>query len=153
MSIPFFDQDAQINFFSEGIQFELKDESKITTWIKSVIAENHKELTTLNFILTSDEELYRINKQYLQHDTYTDIITFPMSEENVIEGDIFVSIDRIKDNAKNLKVTFENELHRVLIHGVLHLIGYDDKTPELKKEMRKAEDEALEKLKSPERTT
>ena len=146
MSIPFFDQDSQINFFSEGIQFELQDESKIADWIKAVIEENEKQLTTLNFILTSDEEVHRINKQYLQHDTYTDIITFPMSEEDVIEGDIFVSIDRIKDNAKKLNVTFENELHRVLIHGVLHLIGYDDKTPELKKKMRKAEDDCLKNL-------
>ena len=146
MSILFFDQDSQINFFSEGIQFELQDESKIADWIKAVIEENEKQLTTLNFILTSDEEVHRINKQYLQHDTYTDIITFPMSEEDVIEGDIFVSIDRIKDNAKKLNVTFENELHRVLIHGVLHLIGYDDKTPELKKKMRKAEDDCLKNL-------
>lgn len=146
MIIPSLNEDPQINFFSEDIQFELENESKISNWIKSIIQENNKQLTTLNFILTSDEEVHRINKEYLQHDTYTDIITFPMSEEAVIEGDIFVSIDRIKDNAKKLSVTFENELHRVLIHGVLHLIGFDDKTPELKKEMRKAEDDCLEKL-------
>ncbi len=144
--IPHFDQDSQINFFSEGIQFELQNESKIKNWIKSVIVENGKQLTVLNFILTSDEEVHRINKQYLQHDTYTDIITFPMSDKEVIEGDIFMSIDRIKDNAKQLNVTFENEFHRVLIHGVLHLIGFDDKTPELKKEMRQAENNCLEKL-------
>lgn len=144
--IPHFDQDSQINFFSEGIQFELQNESKISDWIKAVIEDNNKNLTTLNFILTSDEEVHRINKQYLQHDTYTDIITFPMSEKDVIEGDIFVSIDRIKDNANKLNVTFENELHRVLIHGVLHLIGYDDKTPDLKSEMRKAEDNCLKLL-------
>lgn len=144
--IPQFDQESQINFFSEGIQFELQNESKIKNWIKSVIEENGKQLTVLNFILTSDEEVHRINKQYLQHDTYTDIITFPMSDKEVIEGDIFVSIDRIKDNAKQLDVQFENELHRVLIHGVLHLIGFDDKTPELKIEMRNKENSCLKKL-------
>lgn len=144
--IPQFDQESQINFFSEGIQFELQNESKIKNWIKSVIEENGKQLTVLNFILTSDEEVHRINKQYLQHDTYTDIITFPMSDKEVIEGDIFVSIDRIKDNAKQLDIQFENELHRVLIHGVLHLIGFDDKTPELKIEMRNKENSCLKKL-------
>ena len=146
MSIPPIDQDPQINFFTEDIQFELQNESKIADWIKSVIEENDKQLTTLNFILTSDKEVHRINKQYLQHDTYTDIITFPMSETEVIKGDIFVSIDRIKDNAKKLNVKFENELHRVLIHGVLHLIGYDDKTPELKQAMRNEEDACLKKF-------
>ena len=144
--IPPFDQDTQINFFADGIDFKLQNESKIETWIKSIIEENDKKLTNLNFILTTDEEVHRINKQYLQHDTYTDIITFPMSDDDVIEGDIFVSIDRIKDNAKKLEVTFENELHRVLIHGVLHLIGYDDTTPELKTAMRAAEDDCLNKL-------
>ena len=146
MSIPPFGEEPTINFFSEGIQFELRDETKVADWIKTVIDKNNKELTTLNFILTSDEEVHRINKQYLQHDTYTDIITFPMSDNDVIEGDIFVSIDRIKDNAEKLNVTFENELHRVLIHGVLHLIGYDDKTPELKSEMRSTENDCLKML-------
>lgn len=146
MSIPPFEGAPQINFFSESITFEISNASKLSDWIKSVIADNNKTLTTLNFIFTSDEEVHRINKQYLQHDTYTDIITFPMSDKAVIEGDIFISVDRVKENAKGLEVTFEQELHRVLIHGVLHLIGFDDVTPELKKEMRMQEDVCLQKL-------
>ncbi len=97
-----------------------------------------KKLVTLTYIFCSDEYLLQINQQYLQHDYYTDVITFPYSNTE-IEGDIFISIDRIRDNAQSLNIPEKTELHRVMVHGLLHLIGYDDKTPELKKLMQEKE--------------
>ena len=102
------------------------------------------QLGELTFIFCSDEYLHKINLEYLDHDTYTDIITFDNADEDgTIEGDIFVSVERVKENAADLKIPFEDELHRVLIHGVLHLLGHDDTTPELKAAMRKEEDKCL----------
>jgi len=97
----------------------------------------------LNFIFCSDNYLLKINVEHLNHDTYTDIITFDYSKEDRISGDIFISIDRVEENAKSHKTSFENELHRVIIHGVLHLLGYGDKEPGQKAEMRQKEDFCL----------
>lgn len=98
----------------------------------------------MSYIFVSDEKLLEVNKQFLSHDYYTDIITFDYVEDNVISGDIYISIDRIKENAKKFNVTFDNELHRVIIHGVLHLLGYKDHNPKDEKQMRKEENEALQ---------
>jgi probable rRNA maturation factor len=137
---------ATINFFSQGTSFKLPNPKKISSWIKRVAKiENHSP-KALNFIFCSDEYLLDINIRYLRHKTYTDIITFDNSDEDefgIIEGDIYVSIDRVKENAKKLNIIFTDELHRVIIHGVLHLLGYSDKTKAQIREMRKKEDAYL----------
>ncbi len=120
-------QAKAIQFYSEAIDFKLKNQKKITHWINQTILQEKGKLSFLNFIFCSDEYLYKINMEYLNHDTYTDVITFPYSDE-IIEGDIFISIDRVNDNAKQQNVLFEHELLRVIIHGVLHLLGYKDKS-------------------------
>lgn len=135
---------AIVNFFYQDTSFKLKTPRKSSSWIKAVIEKEKGKLCQLNYIFCSDEYLRRINTQYLNHKTYTDIITFDNSgNSSEIEGDIFISIERVTDNAKRLKVDFETELHRVLIHGVLHLFGYTDKNPTKEREMRKKEDAYL----------
>jgi probable rRNA maturation factor len=133
-----------LKFFTEDISFKLSGTIKIKKWIKTISNSVDYEIGDLNYIFCSDEYLLGINKEYLDHDYYTDIITFDNSEdEHVLEGDIFISIDRVKDNAQNLAVGFDVELRRVIIHGLLHLIGFDDQTDELKQTMRAKEDECL----------
>ena len=133
-----------IYFFCEDIQYTLKLKTKVRNWISTVIEQNNKELLNINYIFTSDSHLLHINKEYLNHNTYTDIITFDQSaDENTIEADIYISIDRIKQNAKTLNQSFQKELHRVMIHGVLHLLGLNDKTEIEKQEMRKNENHYL----------
>jgi rRNA maturation RNase YbeY len=135
---------SKINFFNEETDFSLKQKTKLRSWISSVLNDNHKHLISLNYIYTSDEYLLKINKEYLNHDTFTDIVTFDQStQKDHIEADIYISIDRIKDNAHNLNIPIQEELHRVMIHGVLHLIGFGDKTETEKKEMRKKENHYL----------
>lgn len=138
---------ASINFFSQSIPFNVPSPRKTSSWIKSVIKKEKHLLEELNFIFCTDEELYQINVEYLKHKTFTDIITFDNSDQRgLIEGDIYISIDRVKENAYSLGITFEIELQRVMIHGVLHLLGYKDKTLAHKKEMRKKEDAYLSLL-------
>lgn len=133
-----------IQFFCEDIEFELDNESRYSQWINSIISSHNFQLENIQYIFCSDEYLLTINKEYLDHDYYTDIITFNMSEENhVIEADIFISIERIRDNSKKLSINFADELKRVMIHGVLHLIGFDDKTEELKNVMRQKESDCV----------
>lgn len=136
-----------ISFFTEDIEFTLKDKAKIRNWIgETTKAEGFKRLGELSFVFCSDAYLLEINKQYLNHDTYTDIVTFDSSEqEDVISGDIFISIERIRENAEKFGVTERDELHRVIIHGVLHLCGYYDKKKEDKELMTYKENEYLEK--------
>ncbi|MFN3316359.1 MAG: rRNA maturation RNase YbeY [Raineya sp.] len=136
-----------INFFSEGISFKPKNIRKLKSWVKNIIEQEKHSLAELNFIFCDDAYLHQINMEYLQHDTYTDIITFDNSEQDTrIESDIFISIERVRENAEKLKVTFEQELHRVMIHGVLHLLGYQDKTLKEKAQMRAKEDSCLNLL-------
>jgi probable rRNA maturation factor len=135
-----------IDFHAEDVDFELPTPEIISFWINdSIKAEKATLGGALNFIFCSDEYLYRLNMQYLQHDTYTDVITFPYSDEHV-EGDIFISIDRVADNARDLGISFAEELHRVIIHGVLHLIGYDDLSDEDEAAMRQKENFYLQRL-------
>ncbi len=133
-----------ITFHTEDIDFELENTEKIEQWILQTIDEEGGTLSFINYIFCSDTYLHRINVEYLKHDTYTDIITFPYSDET-IESDIFISIDRIRENAKTFNVPFERELHRVMIHGVLHLLAYADKTEEEQQVMRAREDFWLER--------
>jgi probable rRNA maturation factor len=135
---------ASIRFFSEETDFKLPHPRKTSTWIKSALAKEKKTLGDLNFIFCTDEYLLQINIEYLDHQTYTDIITFDSSEASgTIEGDIFISIERIEENAGKFDRPFDEELHRVIIHGVLHLIGYGDKTKTAKAQMRAKEDAYL----------
>lgn len=133
-----FEHEEEINYHTEEIDLSLNNEEDISTWIKSAIQQEGHHLGILNFIFCSDPYLHKINIEYLNHDTLTDVITFPYSETQV-EGDIFISIDRIKDNAESFNVSFEQELNRVMIHGVLHLMGYTDKTLADKKKMTQKE--------------
>lgn len=136
-----------ILFFTEDIDFKLKEKAKIRQWIMDTIkAEGFKRVGELSFILCSDAYLLEINKQYLNHDTFTDVVTFDSSEdEDVIAGDIFISVERIAENADKFKVDSRDELHRVIMHGVLHLCGYYDKKPEDKTLMTSKENEYLAK--------
>ncbi|MFD2554289.1 rRNA maturation RNase YbeY [Sphingobacterium tabacisoli] len=136
-----------ISFFSEDIEYTLKEKAKVREWIHAAIqAEGFKRVSELNFIFCSDEYLLDINKEYLNHDTYTDIVTFDSSEdEEVIAGDIFISIERVRENASKFKVLERDELHRVIIHGVMHLCGYLDKKKEEKERMTAKENEYLQK--------
>jgi rRNA maturation RNase YbeY len=138
-----FEQEAIINFHSEEIDFILINVELKKSWVTKIIEQENKMLLLLNFIFCSDDYLHKINLEYLEHDTYTDIITFPLAEDPDIEGDIFISIDRVKENAIKFETSFENELNRVLAHGVFHLCGYRDKTEEEATLMRQKENQAL----------
>ena len=145
--MDFFPEDdtaeSGIFFHTENIEFQLSYPELIQDWLHKIIEQEGGQLSLLNFIFCSDQYLLQINIEYLQHDTYTDIITFQYQQHPIIEGDIFISIDRIRENAARYDVSFDNELKRVLVHGVLHLCGYRDKTKEEKQQMRKKENEAL----------
>ncbi len=133
-----------IRFFTEDIAFTLKDSNKLVTWVSGVINAENKIAKTINYIFCSDSYLLDKNLTYLNHNTYTDIVTFDNSESlEEVEADIFISINRVKENAVTLNVSFENELHRVMIHGILHLLGQNDKSDAEKKEMRKKEEACL----------
>ena len=131
-------QDLNIFFHSES-NFQLEDSSSIASWIAKVIIEENKKTGDINYIFCDDKYLLEKNQNYLNHDTYTDIITFDYSEDNTISGDLFISTERVEENAKKFNFTFDQELKRVMIHGVLHLIGYGDKTKDQEKEMREKE--------------
>lgn len=139
--------DNSIQFFEEDIKFLLKNKRKLRNWFRDTILQEGGKPGTLNFIFCSDNYLLEINTSYLKHNTFTDIITFDLSEDKqIVSGDIFISIERVKENAKIFKISFQQELHRVLIHGILHLLGYHDKTPSQQKEMRSKEDYYLSLL-------
>ena len=140
-----------IYFHTEDIKFTLKKKTILKKWIASTINKKKRLLGELNIVFCSDDFLLDINKQYLQHDTLTDIVTFDYSKEDIqipVSGDIFISIDRVKENAKKFSKDFESELHRVIIHGTLHLLGYKDKTKPHKLEMTNQEDRCLKELKN-----
>lgn len=133
-----------IEFFYEETDFVLNQPEDIQPWILKIIKLEGFQLESLNYIFCSDEYLHKMNQEYLNHDTYTDIITFDNSEsEKTIDSDIFISVDRVTENSKSQSTIFEEELCRVMIHGVLHLMGWNDKTESLKIEMRKKEDACL----------
>jgi probable rRNA maturation factor len=136
---------AAINFFTEDTDYRLKNKLLLKRWIKDTITAEGYRLEELNYILCSDAYLLQINQQYLNHDTYTDIVTFDNSEkQGYITGDIFISVERTQENAQKYQVAPETELHRVIIHGALHLLGYKDKKTADKKLMTLKEDEYLQ---------
>jgi rRNA maturation RNase YbeY len=136
-----------ILFFEEGIHYTLQHKKRIRKWIHATAEAEGKICGSINYIYCSDEYLRQLNIKYLNHNTLTDIITFDNSEKKSrIEGDIFISIDRIRENAKHFQVRFVNELYRVMIHGILHLSGYKDSSSDEKSEMRQKEDYYLSLL-------
>jgi probable rRNA maturation factor len=133
-----------IYYFTHKIRFKLKTPQKITSWIKNVVEREGLSIHEINYIFCSDSYLLELNQVYLNHNTLTDIITFDNSDgSHQLTGEIYISIDRIKENAIKFKVDFDDELHRVMIHGVLHLLGYKDKKPSDKTLMSKKEEAYL----------
>lgn len=132
-----------IGFASQHTLFKLRHATRLKRWITAVVERERRECGTISYIFTDDESLLKINKQYLNHNTYTDIITFDYSEVKTVSGDIFISIDRVQENAAKFGVSFEDELLRVIIHGVLHLCGYKDKTKTDADRMRLKENASL----------
>jgi len=132
---------SEIHFFNEDVNYRLRDKKKIRNWVINTIDNEGYELESINFIFTSDSYLHKINVDYLSHDTYTDIITFEYNENGLpILSDIYISLDRCRENAKTLKLSLTNEVHRIIIHGVLHLLGYKDKNKKDKDLMTSKED-------------
>jgi len=135
-----------IFFHTEEITFIIKNKKGLRNWLSELAETEQKIIGELNYIFCSDEYLLKVNKDHLNHDYYTDVITFDYCENDIISGDIFISVDRIKDNAKTFKKTIANELNRVMAHGLLHLMGYKDKSEEDEKEMREMEEFSLNLL-------
>lgn len=129
-----------IDFNFEDVDFELPDHDSLVAWIDYAVKNEGCFTGNISYVFCSDEYLWNMNKQYLGHDYYTDIITFDYVEDKYISGDLFISIDRVGDNAKTYNVSRETELLRVMIHGVMHLVGYDDQTDEQEAEIHKMED-------------
>lgn len=135
-----------ILYHNQHTDFKLKQGTKLKTWIKKIIELEKKKAGDINFVFTTDEDLLKVNQQFLKHNTYTDIITFDYTDGKTINSDIMISIDRVGENAEKLGVGFQEELKRVMIHGILHLCGYKDKTKADSELMRKKENWALKKF-------
>lgn len=135
-----------IRYFQNDISFELGSKLTVKKWIKAIAEQNGKKCKDINIIFCSDPSILEINNQFLGHDYYTDIITFDYCEGKYISGELYISIDTVQANAVEYEQEFSTELHRVIIHGILHLIGFDDHTDEDILEMRAAEDSALNLL-------
>ena len=134
-----------ITFTTDSIEMPALDERKVNRWIKAVAADYGFAVGKINYIFCSDERELAVNREFLGHDYYTDVITFDYSTPSTLNGDIFISLDTVRSNAEMVGTSFENELLRILIHGVLHLTGQGDKTPETKAQMTEKEEKALAK--------
>ena len=132
-----------VYFHNEGVSLVFKNKRAVSSWLSTVIKSFKKEVGTLNFIFCTDEYLLTINKSYLNHNHYTDIITFDYCIENKVSGDLFISIERVKEYSLKNNIEFNNEIHRVIVHGVLHLCGLNDKTEREKEKMREQENKFL----------
>lgn len=133
-----------VTFQAEGIDFPKIEENKLSKWIDKVAQKYDKEVGEISYLFCDDEKILEVNREYLNHDFYTDIITFDYSEDNIIAGDIIISLQTVESNSQMYKTEYLEELHRVIIHGILHLCGLKDSTLEEETLMRKAEDDALE---------
>ncbi len=132
-----------IRFSVQSGDFELLEAPKVQKWLSEVVKRRGKSVGNINYLFCGDEYLLGVNRQYLQHDTYTDIITFDYVAGGLVSGDIMISVERVGENATGFGVPFEQELHRVIVHGVLHLLGQGDKSEAEAAEMRRQEEEAL----------
>lgn len=130
-------------FHAEDVSFRLRDRRMHRAWLSTCIEHQGFELGEINLVFCSDEYLLEMNRNHLQHDYYTDIITFDYREGNTVSGDLFISIDRVRENARSEKTAFGQELRRVMVHGLLHIMGQGDKSPEEALEMRALEDSFL----------
>ncbi|SDB86799.1 rRNA maturation RNase YbeY [Williamwhitmania taraxaci] len=135
-----------ISFYSEDTNYCLKNRRLLANWVKSCIANEGKKCGDISFIFCSDDHLLSINRQYLQHDYYTDVITFDYCTGDIVSGDIFVSVDTVRENSALFNKAFLDELHRVIIHGILHLCGHGDKSDQDASKMRLLEDNSLNLL-------
>lgn len=135
-----------ISFENEDVELKLKNKLILKKWIKQVAESYGFKTGDLTYIFCSDDRILEVNRQYLQHDYYTDIITFDYDEDGVVSGDMFISVDTVRTNAEQYAPSFDDEMHRVIIHGVLHLCGLKDKAPDDEKKMRAAEEKALAML-------
>ncbi len=135
-----------INYFAEEVEYSIEKKEALNKWIEATIIEENFSCGDINIIFTSDKYLLEINKKYLSHNYYTDIITFSYNDNDIINGDIFISIDTVRKNAEKFNVSDEKEIHRVIIHGILHLVGYHDKTDEEQEEMTKKENYYIDKF-------
>ena len=135
-----------ISYNTENVAMPKIRRRDTTSWIKSVVASYGKRVGDIAYIFCDDEKILEVNRQYLQHDYYTDIITFDYTENDVISGDIFISLDTIRSNSEEQHTTYDEELHRVIIHGILHLCGINDKGPGEREIMEAAENKALAML-------
>jgi probable rRNA maturation factor len=131
------------SFYNQEIKFNLKNKHKVKCWLENTIIKEKKIPGNINYLFTSDAYMLQQNQRYLNHNTFTDIITFDSNHENTINGDILISIERVKENAEKFTVSFDDELKRVMVHGVLHLCGYKDKKSSEAKRMRLKENQAL----------
>ena len=136
-----------IQYIAENVKMPKLEKQRINRWIKEIAAGYGKKTGDIAYVFCDDQKILEINNQYLEHDYYTDIITFDYTTGNTISGDIFISLDTVKSNADEYVADFETELHRILIHGILHLCGNDDKSPELRIDMTDKENKALGQLK------
>lgn len=132
-----------IAYYSEGVRIPPMYRRRVNLWIRRIAAKYGKKVGDLNYMFVDDERILKANKKFLKHNYYTDVITFDNSEGNVIQGDIMISVDTVRSNAESLGITFDAELDRVIIHGVLHMCGLKDKTKAEKAQMREAEEHAL----------
>jgi rRNA maturation RNase YbeY len=135
-----------INYFSEKVTFKFSNKRATSNWLKQVITSNNRVPGEISFIFCSDEQLLEINKTYLKHFYYTDVITFNYNEKDIIHGDVYISVDRIEENARNFNEPFRKELLRVMVHGVLHLLGKDDSSAEERNRMHELEDLYLKQI-------
>lgn len=147
MNLPFtLANRTNITFHCDDVFFHWEDENILTSWLFHVCDNEKVSISELSYVFCSDERLLQINQEYLNHDYFTDVITFDLSEDETIEGEIYISLDRVAEHAHQFALRFEEELCRVMAHGLLHLIGYDDKSQELKTEMTQREDISLSLL-------
>lgn len=135
-----------VSYQSIGVKMPQIGRRQTTAWIRRVAEAYGMKVGDIAYIFCDDAKILEVNQEYLKHDYYTDIITFDYTEGNVIGGDIFISLDTVKSNAEQLECDYQRELHRVIIHGILHLCGIEDKTPDARKVMEAAEDKALDML-------
>lgn len=134
-----------IGFFTADIDFQLDNKVELGLWIQEIVHQAEREIDSLAYIFCTDPYLLELNKTHLDHDYFTDILTFPYSDPSAkrIESEIYISIDRVRDNAGSMQISFIDELHRVMIHGILHLLGHDDHGDQAQESMRTLEDQAL----------